>query len=126
MLRSGRLALTCKRPGQAAGRGCPLESFSHPDRESDLHDDGHDHPFLPLPRSCPNCRYRVRLEERNPVMSWTRKCDCAGKKSKNGLYENTITHFHGEGGCAVEFKTSYSPDRPEIVYCEKCYQQEVY
>jgi len=25
-----------------------------------------------------------------------------------------------------EFETAYAPDRPEIVYCEKCYQQEVY
>jgi len=81
---------------------------------------------LPLPRLCPNCRYHIRLKERNPVISWTRKCNCAGNKSKNGLYNNTIVHFHGEGECNAEFKTSYSPDRPEIVYCEKCYQQEVY
>lgn len=29
-------------------------------------------------------------------------------------------------GCQNEFETSYSPDRPEIIYCEKCYQQEIY
>ncbi len=29
-------------------------------------------------------------------------------------------------GCQNEFETSYAPDRPEIVYCERCYQQEVY
>jgi len=28
-------------------------------------------------------------------------------------------------GCDVEFETTYAPDRPEIVYCEKCYQKEV-
>ncbi len=27
--------------------------------------------------------------------------------------------------CPNEFETSYAPERPEIVYCEKCYQQEV-
>ena len=26
----------------------------------------------------------------------------------------------------IEFETTYSPDRSEIIYCEKCYQQEVY
>lgn len=35
-------------------------------------------------------------------------------------------HSHGDNNCEVEFETSYSPGRPEIVYCEKCYQQEVY
>ena len=28
-----------------------------------------------------------------------------------------------EKGCNNEFETSYAPDRPEIVYCERCYQQ---
>lgn len=28
-------------------------------------------------------------------------------------------------GCNNEFETPYAPDRPEIVYCEKCYQAEV-
>ncbi|MES2023631.1 MAG: hypothetical protein V4439_03025 [Patescibacteria group bacterium] len=32
----------------------------------------------------------------------------------------------GGARCNVEFETSYAPERPEIVYCEKCYQQEVY
>ncbi|MFA6585722.1 MAG: hypothetical protein WCS86_00995 [Candidatus Paceibacterota bacterium] len=80
---------------------------------------------LPLPRFCPNCRYHIRLEERNPVQLWSRKCDCIGNKSRNGLYENTAVHSHGNGECAVEFKTSYSPDRPEIIYCKECYQAEV-
>ena len=28
--------------------------------------------------------------------------------------------------CKKTIKSSYAPSRPEIVYCEKCYQQEVY
>ena len=28
-------------------------------------------------------------------------------------------------GCKNEFETSYAPDRPEIVYCEQCYNEEV-
>jgi hypothetical protein len=35
-------------------------------------------------------------------------------------------HFHGKEKCKVEFETSYAPERPEIIYCEKCYQREVY
>ena len=35
-------------------------------------------------------------------------------------------HLHGEEKCSAQFETSYSPDRPEIVYCENCYKQEVY
>lgn len=61
---------------------------------------------LPLPHLCPNCRHYQRLEQRNPLNLWHRKCM--------------------KEGCSNEFETSYAPDRPEIIYCEKCYQQEVY
>jgi hypothetical protein len=61
---------------------------------------------LPLPRYCPNCRHYERLKYRNPIKLWHRKCMKAG--------------------CTNEFETSYAPDRPEKVYCEKCYQQAVY
>lgn len=68
---------------------------------------------LPLPRLCPNCRYHQRLQQRTPLRLWHRQCMC-GKPN----------HGH-TGHCQNEFETSYSPDRPEIVYCEQCYQQEV-
>ena len=29
-------------------------------------------------------------------------------------------------GCDNEFETSYAPERPEIIYCESCYNKEVY
>ena len=61
---------------------------------------------LPLPGLCPNCRHFQRLKQRNPLKLWHRKCM--------------------KDGCKNEFETPYTPDRPEIVYCEKCYQQEVY
>lgn len=60
---------------------------------------------LPIPRICPNCRYFVRLKRTLPWKLWKRKC----------MHE----------GCNNEFETSYAPDRPEIVYCEKCYQNEM-
>ncbi|MEK7636035.1 MAG: hypothetical protein AAB405_03010 [Patescibacteria group bacterium] len=80
---------------------------------------------LPLPRLCPNCRHYQRLKQRNPLKLWHRKCQCAGTQSDNKIYQNTINHFHNQEHCLNEFETTYSPDRPEIVYCEKCYQQEV-
>jgi len=61
---------------------------------------------IPLPRSCFFCRHENRLRMRNPMKLWHRKCM--------------------KEGCNNEFETSYSPDRPEIVYCETCYQKEVY
>ena len=61
---------------------------------------------LPIPHLCPNCRHYARLKQRNPLKLWHRQCM--------------------KEGCTNEFKTSYAPDRPEIVYCERCYQQEVY
>lgn len=70
---------------------------------------------IPLPYKCPNCRHFDRIKRRNPITLWHRPCMC-----------NKTSHFHGEEKCGIEFETSYAPDRPEIVYCEKCYQQEVY
>ncbi len=61
---------------------------------------------LPLPRICPNCRHYERLGKRNPMKLWLRKCM--------------------KEGCQNEFETSYAPYRSETVYCERCYQQEVY
>ncbi|MEI7709175.1 MAG: hypothetical protein WCI76_00505 [bacterium] len=70
---------------------------------------------LPLPRFCPNCRHYARIGQRNPLKLWERTCMC-----------NKAGHFHGKEKCVVDFKTTYAPERPEIVYCEKCYQQEIY
>lgn len=80
---------------------------------------------LPLPHLCPNCRHHTRLKFRNPMKLWARKCQCAAGRSENGDYANTAQHFHGADTCPNEFQTSYAPERPEIVYCEQCYQAEV-
>lgn len=69
---------------------------------------------LPIPRLCPNCRHYQRLAQRNPLRLWHRNCMC-----------NLKNHDH-QGKCPNEFETSYAPDRTEIVYCERCYQKEVY
>lgn len=58
---------------------------------------------LPLPKKCFYSRHHDRLKNRNPFKLWKRNC----------------------AKCNADIETSYSPDRPEIVYCESCYQQEV-
>jgi hypothetical protein len=80
---------------------------------------------IPLPRLCSNCRHYERLKKRNPMRLWYRSCQCAGEKSENGVYTNTASHKHGRGRCPTKFKTSYAPERSEIVYCESCYQSEI-
>ncbi|HAE36331.1 MAG: hypothetical protein UR85_C0006G0003 [Candidatus Nomurabacteria bacterium GW2011_GWF2_35_66] len=61
---------------------------------------------IPIPRNCPECRYKKRFNLRLPRKLWRRSCM--------------------KEGCNNEFETSYAPERLEIVYCEQCYQQEVY
>lgn len=76
---------------------------------------------IPLPRLCFNCRHWDRLRQRTPLKLWKRTCDC----QKNTAYANTVKHTHGELPCPNEFETSFAPERPEIVYCEGCYQSEI-
>ncbi len=60
---------------------------------------------IPIPVKCFFCRLKKRFELRGPSKLWHRKCM--------------------KPGCINEFETSYAPNRPEIVYCEVCYQNEV-
>lgn len=69
---------------------------------------------LPLPTLCPLCRHGERLRKKNPIKLWLRSCMCQAND-----------HNHA-GKCANEFETAYAPDRPEKVYCESCYNKEVY
>jgi len=80
---------------------------------------------IPLPRFCPNCRFRARMDMVNPPQFWHRKCQCAGIQDERGIYKNSADHFHASSPCPNEFETSYAPDRKEIVYCEACYLDEV-
>lgn len=59
--------------------------------------------LLPIPRQCPDCRHTGRTKLRNPRHLWNRTC----------------------AKCGAEIQTSYAPDRPEIVYCERCYLEAV-
>ncbi|OGY85551.1 MAG: hypothetical protein A2233_03130 [Candidatus Kerfeldbacteria bacterium RIFOXYA2_FULL_38_24] len=80
---------------------------------------------IPLPRLCPNCRHHERIYWRSPIQMHERTCQCAGEKSENRAYTNTLKHDHGSSHCAHTFQTPYAPNRPEIVYCKECYQEEV-
>ncbi len=68
---------------------------------------------IPIPRNCFFCRLKKRFKLRGPSKLWHRQCMC---ESKN--------HNH-QARCPIEFETSYSPKRKEIVYCKDCYQKEV-
>ena len=79
---------------------------------------------IPIPRRCVDCRHRDRINQRNRAVFYERNCQCNGESSENKIYKNTVAHSHGQSPCSNKFKTSYAPERPEIIYCENCYQQE--
>jgi hypothetical protein len=58
---------------------------------------------LPIPRECPDCRHANRMKMRNPRRLWKRNCD----------------------KCDKAIQTTFAPDRPEKVYCEKCYLDSI-
>ncbi len=58
---------------------------------------------LPIPKRHPDVRHMDRMKMRNPRKLFERKCDC----------------------CRKDMITTYSPERPERVYCEECYNREV-
>jgi len=56
----------------------------------------------PVSHSCPRCRHIRRFNRTNKPELHNRNCM----------------------KCGIDINTPYSKNRPEIVYCEKCYQQE--
>lgn len=59
---------------------------------------------LPLPHECPKCRENKRFERMTIPGLYNRRCD----------------------KCGIYVRSPYKEGRSEIIYCEKCYQQEVY
>ena len=57
---------------------------------------------LPLPHECPKCRENTRFFRMNKPGMHHRECD----------------------KCGIKIYTPYALNRPEIVYCVKCYQHE--
>ena len=58
---------------------------------------------IPIPQVCPNCRHFARLSQCTPIKLYDRNC----------------------AKCSNAIKTSYALDRPEVVYCKQCYNNEV-
>lgn len=59
---------------------------------------------IPIPRLHPDERHRRRIAKRNPRKLWNRTC----------------------ANCQKDIASTYAPERPEIVWCESCYLEEVY
>jgi len=59
--------------------------------------------ILPIPRKCFFCRHRDRIRRRGPFKFFIRKCSNCGEDTHTNLTEEVAP----------------------IMYCEKCYQQEV-
>lgn len=69
---------------------------------------------ISIPKFCPNCRLEERLKQRQPIALYARNCACLNEKHQQ----------HFGVSCNAAFETSYTPDCPEKIYCEKCYQSE--
>lgn len=59
---------------------------------------------LPIPHLHPEERHHRRIARRHLRILWKRTC----------------------GKCSKEIQTTYSPEHPEMVYCERCYLESVY
>ena len=79
---------------------------------------------IPVPEYCFNCRHYERFSHINKYILTEKQCTCSGLTEKSGLYKNTSIHHHGESPCMNIFQTTIT-DKNAIIYCEKCYQQEV-
>jgi hypothetical protein len=59
---------------------------------------------VPLSKFCTECRQQNLMKLKNPRKLYPRAC----------------------AKCKAEIRTTYSPDRPEMVYCESCYLKAIY
>ncbi|MBL4694357.1 hypothetical protein JKY72_03225 [Candidatus Gracilibacteria bacterium] len=75
------------------------KNYKIQDQEQKLYDRHN----LPIPHKCHDCRHSARFKLRNPRKLHDRNCN----------------------KCQTAFKTTLTIDRPEPVYCEKCYLESV-
>jgi hypothetical protein len=59
---------------------------------------------FPVPKNCPECRNADRMAKHAPRKLFLRTC----------------------AKCSAPIQTTFAPDRPETVFCEKCYLKEMY
>jgi hypothetical protein len=69
---------------------------------------------VPLPRRCPDCRYKRRIAERPRRAIITRRCACIQP-----------AHVHGQTGCEDICDTPFTEDDAARIFCTSCYQAEV-
>jgi hypothetical protein len=84
---------------------------------------------IPIPRRHPDQRHKDRMALRNPRKLWTRQCDCTNPDHQHNMtlrVQGSQPLGSDIQRCPNTFQTTYSPDRPEVVYCEECYLKEVY
>jgi hypothetical protein len=93
--------LECAHKGECANQQCST-AFRLTDFELKFYKKYN----IPLPTICSNCRYYERIKVLPAINFWHRLCM--------------------NKGCKNEFETPYAPDRPEKVFCESCYNKEVY
>jgi hypothetical protein len=81
---------------------------------------------IPLPRQCSDCRHYQRMKLRNPKNLWLHQCLC--EQSDHGHTGRPASNASRSdaGRCSQKFETTYAPDRKEKVYCQECYQKEIY
>lgn len=58
---------------------------------------------LPLPDQCPSCRHKRRMALRNERRLYKRPC----------------------GKCGENMLTTYAPDAPYAIYCQKCFWENI-
>ncbi len=104
---------------------------------------------LPIPRRHPDVRHMDRMKLRNPRKLFERVCDCPNCEENWKRVNSTEERVHKEkkivnstestvhteeilflqntrtGKMWRKMITTYSPERPEVVYCEECYNREV-
>lgn len=56
-----------------------------------------------IPHFCPSCRHTARMAQRNPRRLFERNC----------------------GKCGKKILSTFSPQKPDVVYCEACYLKEI-
>jgi len=59
---------------------------------------------LPIPHHCPDCRHKHRMNQ----------------KSQRQLFDSVCKK------CGLQIKAVYPSNSPDLVYCEKCYNETVY
>ncbi|MFA6550674.1 MAG: hypothetical protein WCT36_04970, partial [Candidatus Gracilibacteria bacterium] len=58
---------------------------------------------LPIPHSCYLCRHKTRMAKKNPRKLWEKSC----------------------AKCGIKTQTTYPPENPSPILCEKCYLEHV-